>query len=514
MWVNSINKKTFFIISVLFLQIPFLEFINKNFKDFNQIIVTLISLYFVALLFGIIFSKILNYTINRKFNDCFFSFTFCFFIFFKWFDTTLLFDQVIKSYSAYVSLFLITIAIIAIFYFVLIKNKILIKSIFFTFFSVYIIFLVSNIIVKSNFFITTKVNQNILNENIISSAKINKKVNIYYIIFDGMISPSRFENIFNSENILKDSDLNTVDFKTFNDVYSSYFDTGLSIGSVLNLDYISEVFDKMNHKNLYPENLSKSNLVKKEPNLLKIIKNNGYEFVWYSNSITSCRIINNKLCGKVSRKFLDNYLNVYVSMHFLRSSPIIAIINKIDPNILIKIHHGNNDAVKDFLDNNNFYNDDQKRFFLIHSMMPHSPFVYNYNCELVNNEKKLTIGYKMNYLCALKRIKEFQNFIMSKDKNALVVIQADHGYYFKDKKIYNYRNDEGNYIKLLYENNKSELLENYKIFNMIKNNNCKLPQSKILDNVNSIIFTLNCALKTNIRYKQKKTYYDYNNLIY
>ena len=81
-------------------------------------------------------------------------------------------------------------------------------------------------------------------------------------------------------------------------------------------------------------------------------------------------------------------------MHFLRSSPIIAIMNKINPNVLIKMHHKNNDALKDFLDNNNYYNDNQKRFFLIHSMMPHSPFVYNYNCDYLYIHGKPYILFK------------------------------------------------------------------------------------------------------------------------
>ena len=363
MWVNSINKKIFFILSIFFLQIPFLEFINKNIKDLNQILITLTSIYFVALICGIIFSKILNFTISRKFNDCFFSYTICFFIFFKWFDATLLFEQIIQSYSAHISLILILSIIIFLFYLILIKNKILIKSIFFTFFSAYFIFLVLNILLKSNFFITSEFSQKSLNENIVSNVRSNKKENIYYIVFDGMISSSRFENLFNSKDILSKSNLNTLSFKVFNDVYSSYFDTGLSIGSILNLNYISEDYDEIKIKNLYPEKLSKSNLAEKEPPLLRIIRENGYEFIWYSNSITSCRIINNDLCGKVSREFFNKYLNVYVSMHFLRSSPIIAIMNKINPNVLIKMHHKNNDALKDFLDNNNYYNDNQKRFF-------------------------------------------------------------------------------------------------------------------------------------------------------
>ena len=141
--------------------------------------------------------------------------------------------------------------------------------------------------------------------------------------------------------------------------------------------------------------------------------------------------------------------------------------------------------------------------------MPHSPFFYDNKCNFVNNQynkKNWTNGYKMNYLCSLKRIREFQNYILSKDKKAIVVIQGDHGYFFKDKEVLEDRNDISTYVRWMYENDKDELIKNYSTFNLVKNDYCKLPKNIELDNVNSILFTLNCALDLNLEYKKKKTY--------
>ena len=115
----------------------------------------------------------------------------------------------------------------------------------------------------------------------------------------------------------------------------------------------------------------------------------------------------------------------------------------------------------------------------------------------------------MNYLCSLKRVKEFQDYIISKDKNAVVIIQGDHGYFFKDKEILDQRNDKGDYVNWMYENDQKELLINYSTFNLIKDDLCKLPENIEFDNVNSIIFALNCALDLEIEYKKKRTFFSF-----
>ena len=245
-------------------------------------------------------------------------------------------------------------------------------------------------------------------------------------------------------------------------------------------------------KNLFSNNLEEKNLQTNKPRLIKILENNGYKFSWYSNSIKDCATTNKSLCGETKKNFINSYINSYVSINFLEGSPLIAIIRKINPELVYKAYFNHNDAINNFLLNSDNLVSDQPNFILIHSMMPHSPYFYDEKCNFINNnnEKKFTIGYKMNYLCSLKRVKEFHNYIISIDRNAVVVIQGDHGYFFKNKKILERGNDISSYVKWMFENDKKEFLKNYSTFNLVKNDQCKLPKNVELDNVNSIIFLL------------------------
>ena len=79
--------------------------------------------------------------------------------------------------------------------------------------------------------------------------------------------------------------------------------------------------------------------------------------------------------------------------------------------------------------------------------------------------------------------------------------------FFKNKKILERGNDISSYVKWMFENDKKEFLKNYSTFNLVKNDQCKLPKNVELDNVNSIIFSLNCGLNANLEFKKKKNFF-------
>ena len=54
-----------------------------------------------------------------------------------------------------------------------------------------------------------------------------------------------------------------------------------------------------------------------------------------------------------------------------------------------------------------------------------------------------------------------------------------------------------------------KLLKNYSTFNLIKDDKCKLPKDVEFDNVNSIIFAVNCALNLDLEYKKKRTFFTF-----
>ena len=130
-------------------------------------------------------------------------------------------------------------------------------------------------------------------------------------------------------------------------------------------------------------------------------------------------------------------------------------------------------------------------FYFIHNILPSDPFIFDEDCNKKNHVKDdgdMNIylkNYSKNYKCALKKIKEFIEFIDLHDPDAIVVFQADHG-----EKITLNRN-----------NNK------YKIFNLIKVPNlCKKYLTNEIDSVNAVRLSINCATGTKVKLLKRKIY--------
>ena len=510
-----------FFISLIFLTIPFFEFINQNFEDYNISDYSSIFFnYIIIIISGIIFSSFFYFFFFKKFKSVFFFYAIFVFFFFKWSELNLFLKKIYVPFYSYISIIIILLPSLFFFFSLVSKNNKELKKFCILFLSIYFFFLLSIFFYnKLKFDFNFKKSQiNFSKNNNLSTFKKknitnNSKVNIYYVILDGAISLERFEEIYSISSSELKSKFNLPEF-IYVPMDSSYFDTALTIGSIFNLNYVSDDFT-IHKKNLYPHILSKRNFKNNKPNLVRILEENNYAFKWYSNMNMDCKFINNEICLGSNNNNFNKYLNQYFIINFYGSTPLIALISKFNPSLINKQYFKKNDALNNFLSNKPRLDKNKSYFFLIHSMMPHEPYFYDENCNYINNQiindqNIINFGYKMNYLCALKRVKEFQDYIISKDKNAIVVIQGDHGYFFKNKDVLILRQDSFNkYINTLYENDQKELLKNYSTLNLIKHGICQIPEKTHLDNVNSIIFAINCAIGLDIKYKNKKTFFSH-----
>jgi len=128
-------------------------------------------------------------------------------------------------------------------------------------------------------------------------------------------------------------------------------------------------------------------------------------------------------------------------------------------------------------------------------MLPHSPYIYDENCNYKNDDMSGNIqdqlrGYKLNYICALKKIEKLINYLSKKDPNSIVIIQGDHG----------------------FKNNiptKEPLnLKQFKIFNLIKvPDYCKSFLNNKIDNINAARLALSCATESDIKLLEPQIYY-------
>ena len=235
-----------------------------------------------------------------------------------------------------------------------------------------------------------------------------------------------------------------------------------------------------------------------------------YKFRWKGTPHYECEAYNLNLCllnNNASKKKV--IMDSRVTKTFLQRSPLTQIYVKIKtilgitaPEIFFDIKKG--DSLHVFMNKmDNFKLKNQGYFFFIHSLPPHTPYVFDSNCnikkgfEFIDRKKtdylKKVIennsihfkAYKENYECMLKRVYEFINFINKNDPDANVIITSDHGHQISD------------YFYLMYDT-----------FTLVKTNEkCKKNISDNLNTPNAARLLLGCTVEQKIKMLGKKSYF-------
>ena len=536
---NLSNK---IILTFIIIIIPFLEFININFHKIDFVVYKQLFIYFVIVSFGlytVIFSsyffsknaiktKILSLTLSFSFWILFkYELLRSLFIFINDFERKYYFLQ---SLSAFILLVLI-IFIFFIFLKKSEKNQIFLK--FFYYFM--IIQLIINVLsiclsINKNYFFSNKENEYSLSEEKFFSLKEIQAIkknktnrNIYFIIMDGMTSLEQYEKVLKKNEIFSDKDKNIIDkskvffknknFRYIENSFSTFRDTHHTIGSILNLSPLN-----ISHLNktsikyqsmLYPSVLSKSNFeIKNYPNLIRNLYKINYTFKWVGYKL-DCRFVNPDLCYEVEHKQYQRkkiLINYYILKSFLINTPVLDAYSFFRKNLNFRVNLPDRDKVENnkFTDLNSknevlsifiknihkFKNPDKSYFYLIHNLLPIDPFIFTEDCEKKDhtdetNIKLIANNYNQNYRCALKKIKEFIEFVNSYDPSAIIIFQADHG------------------LKINNEN----IIDKHRIFNLIKvPKTCKKYLSSEIDSVNAARLAISCATNSKVKLLKRNIY--------
>ena len=158
----------------------------------------------------------------------------------------------------------------------------------------------------------------------------------------------------------------------------------------------------------------------------------------------------------------------------------------------------------------------KNHFVFIHSLIPapyfvpkDDPLVFNEDCSMRIMSKNLQVfandisrkierplfGYETNYICMLKRVKEFAEFIRVYDSEAIVIIQGD--------------SSIGNLNGLSIQEDSviDDLILSPKIFTLVKTSKeCKRHLSNQIDNINAIRLILSCATNQKVKLLKKKSF--------
>ena len=489
----QINLKKISILILLSL-LPFIRFIQTNINlidtsTFKSLILINLPIFISIFTFSYLISVInkkLTFFDNSTFLLLAYNISF-------YFNEIKFFLLKYTSFASYFSL-------IVIFLFYLIILKIFKKKLFinFIFFYLFLRYLSIVYIITTSIIIHDKSNNNIEKKDLIfQNEKIIqnkfKQPNIYVVILDGMTSLEYAKKILNVNYDDHSKFLKNNNFETFKS-RSNYNTTYLTLASILQMDYVVKqnsprYFDR---NNFWPYLLSKIN---KKPNLIKVLENNNYNFKWFGNMTASCKnyAYDNKFCP-------NNELNstYYIFNSFFYNTPLITILRKLFPELMLSYYGDKIDSIGNFINANYIYTNS---FVLIHHLSPHPPYIYNKDCSLIKNLNSSVIsknmkGYRDAYLCSLRKIEEFINFINKNDPSALVMITADHGWNINTKI------KKSNLISLMEEKTK--------IYNAMKIDKiCKKNIPKLLDSINSMRLLLGCAINRRPIFKKTEILYGF-----
>ena len=527
------------IIAILLFFLPLFYFLNPiNIKQMSQNLFVFLFLFqlilcSVYLFFGFLIKK---FFIKKQINNFYIIISLFYFTLFFYNEIKILFDainsilfnssrlqKIIALYFREISIFTSFFFMFLLFY---LNHKLFFfKNIFKTFIIVFVFtgllfsFVGYYTLVKSKNQDQFDVNNlNLLKFDNFTNKTITPKRNIYFILFDGMIS---LENayqqniILDKENILKlKNELKEQNIKYIPNSVSNYNYTYLSLSSIFYLNPpLSERSSKYkNNKYLYPLMFEEKNFSKLKKNdlitLPDLLSKNNYNFYYFGNRWHQCKSdkVNNINCFK---EFSNNKYTILLEKFYQRTL-LVSLTKKI-------LKYDNIENSSFFFLNNLEYvtdkiskktNNENNNFVFIHLLSPHDPYL-DESCNY-NDIAKLT-NYTYSYSCAINNISNIAKFFNKKDPDAILVFQGDHGWVVKlnnNKNNAGYLYSENAILKgKLNKNIQDEFYYRSSIFNSIKApDNCFIKNKAPKNNSNTIKFIINCVLDYNLSYDDNDHY--------
>ena len=487
-----IKKKIPYIISFFIFAIPILAFLNKinlpqvtalevyliSFSQFSFFIIMLLLSYFIHSLF---LKKKIEFKIFFLSN----SFIAFLLLFFQNIKSLLFFESQNFIFDEIFALLIFVLAYLFLIKFAQKNFNLICRFLIIFIFLQFLLFIYNLIIINANLDsqITIEKKENIAsNLDSLSISENKDKANIFFIVFDGMMtleSAEKLKIIRNKDETINSLKKNNINYKE--NFLANYDSTYLSLASLLEGTYpVTEDSKKYRtRKNYFPFFLMDQ---KKDNDFFKILRKTNKKFFWLGNSNSSC--LNNIYVDCVGENRNLKFISI-VSL-FYYDSVYIYLFNK-----MLGQYDNRYESI-DFLVN------PKKEFkgneiYLLHILNPHPPYYLNKNCEIKNdlmknlktNEMKVKY-YGYAYNCLLNMAQVFTNKISKINEKNLIFIMGDHGWSF-DKKIMEKNNLEKS-------DNRFKTFFAYRVPSSCKE--LSTPNSI----VNTIRYALNCSENSNLNY--------------
>lgn len=264
----------------------------------------------------------------------------------------------------------------------------------------------------------------------IAGLSVKDNPNIYYIILDEYAGIDTLKRIFNYDNEELMIFLKSRGFYVANASESNYSDTYMSLPSSLNMKYLSEE-EYEDHDDLF--HLWANNEV------VRLLRSVGYKYVYIG--------------GDFEGNFLEPYVDEYyvysgdqrMSMERANFGRELEVISPFLRFFQLYPFYGEHErrSVLYAFDKLSEYKSDYPVFIYAHILCPHLPFVFD---ESGNCPTSDIVAKSDDYNAYLEQL-EFVNGrlsntidnILKNDRNAIIIVQSDHGWRGTDQREDSYQ---------------------------------------------------------------------------
>jgi len=257
----------------------------------------------------------------------------------------------------------------------------------------------------------------------IESVKVQEPLrDIYYIITDRYAGQKALKDHYNYDNSRFLNFLKENGFYVAGKSHANYSKTFTSLASSLNMEYLDFLTEEYPNTDdwsvVYP--LIEDNKVQ------RFLKKTGYKFIYFGDWWEPTR----------KSKFADQNFNYYGSGIFdeftsklLETTLVYPLIKK-DEDWLSSVR---NDHEFQFTKLAEVSKETGPKFVFAHMLLPHDPYVYDQNCNLVEKEVKLGSdgepqAYVNQLTCTNTKFESLISGILkNSDPDPIIVIQSDEG---------------------------------------------------------------------------------------
>ncbi|HMO33226.1 MAG TPA: sulfatase-like hydrolase/transferase [Lacibacter sp.] len=258
---------------------------------------------------------------------------------------------------------------------------------------------------------------------------IGKQPDIFFLVYDGFTSSKVLREEFGYDNHPLDSFLEANSFRVVKNGRSNYFDTPVSLASTLNMGYLPQVTPTTGHEEL----ILLSGLKNIHNNhLFRFLEKRGY------------RIINlsifpyNNLASPLQQRYMGSRDRDILVMRTLENTSVWPLLNR----IFTREKRINYDLTAqqlledlDLIDRatipGQIIPGTQPRFFFIHTLLPHPPYVFERNGNVRNTiiyDRSNRQAYLEQLIYTSERIRQQVRQIREQNPQAIIILQGDHGF--------------------------------------------------------------------------------------